>query len=83
MIRPGDVVIVYSISRVSRSPRDLLRLVDRLRDQGVGIRSLTEPIDTTSTSPHGEFTLTLLASLAELERNILRERYRSQGRCEP
>lgn len=75
--RPGDIVLVYSISRVSRSVPDLLRLVETLRERGVGIRSLTEPIDTTSASPTAEFTLVLLGALAAMERGILSERTRA------
>ena len=72
--RPGDVIVVYSLSRLSRSTRDLLALVDRLDAAEVGLRSLTEPVDTSTSSPYGQFTLSLLGALAELERSILRER---------
>lgn len=72
--RSGDVVVVYSLSRVSRSTRDLLALVDQLDAAGIGLRSLTEPVDTSSSSPAARFTVQLLAALSEMERAILRER---------
>ena len=74
--RSGDTIVVYSLSRLSRSTRDLLRLADELAARGVGLRSLTEPVDTSTSSPYGQFTLSLLGALAELERGILRERTR-------
>lgn len=72
--RPGDIIVVYSISRLSRSVRDLLNLVDDLDAAGVGLRSITEPVDTSAASPYGRFTVQLLGALAELERGMLRER---------
>jgi len=75
--RAGDTIVVYSISRLSRSVRDLLTVVDALAERGVGLRSLTEPVNTSAGSPYGDFTLTLLGALAALERSILRERTRA------
>jgi DNA invertase Pin-like site-specific DNA recombinase len=68
--REGDTVVVSDISRLARSTRDLLSIIDTLSQKQVGFVSLKESIDTTS--PQGRFILTLFGALAELEReNIL------------
>lgn len=65
-VREGDVVIVESISRFARSTRDLLNLIEKLNDKGVGFISQKETIDTTT--PQGRFMLTVFGAMAELER---------------
>ncbi len=68
--RDGDTVVVSDISRLARSTRDLLSIIDQLNKKQVGFVSLKESIDTTSAQ--GRFILTLFGALAELEReNIL------------
>lgn len=71
-VREGDVVIVESISRFARSTVDLLRLVAQLREKNVEFVSMKESIDTTT--PQGEFMLTVFGALAQLERDQLRQR---------
>lgn len=72
-LRPGDVVTVWKLDRLGRSVRNVISLVDDLAAaRGIGFRSLTEQLDTTS--PGGRFILTVFAGLAELERDIIRER---------
>lgn len=73
-IREGDVVIVESYSRLSRSTVDLLRLVDQFKAKGVKFISLKEQIDTTT--PAGEFMMKVFASLADFERQQLLQRQR-------
>ncbi len=69
-IREGDIVYIESISRLARSTRDLLAIVQQLQDKSVDIVSLKENIDTTT--PQGRFVLTIFGALSELEReNIL------------
>lgn len=71
-IREGDTVIVESISRLARSTKDLLSLVDQFREKNVEFVSLKESIDTTT--PQGRFALTIFGALSELEREQIRER---------
>lgn len=69
-VRLGDTVITESISRIARSTKDLLNIIDTLTQKGVEFISLKESIDTTT--PQGRFMLTVFAAMAELEReNIL------------
>lgn len=74
-LRPGDVVTVWKLDRLSRSLRDVLLLLERLREAGAGFQSLTEAIDTTT--PAGRMMLQMLGAFAEFEREMVRERTRS------
>lgn len=71
-LREGDTLVVWKLDRVARSLPDLLAIQGRLRAAGACIRSLTEPLDTTS--PFGEFTFQVLGAVAQLERSMIRER---------
>jgi DNA invertase Pin-like site-specific DNA recombinase len=71
-LRPGDVLVVYKIDRLSRSLKDMLLLLERVEAAGAGFRSLTESIDTTT--PAGRMMLQLLGVFAEFERAMIRER---------
>ncbi|MDL2225867.1 recombinase family protein [Eubacteriales bacterium OttesenSCG-928-M02] len=73
-VREGDTVIVESISRFARNTRDLLSLVEELKDKGVSFVSLKESIDTTT--PQGQFMLTVFGAMAELERESILQRQR-------
>jgi DNA invertase Pin-like site-specific DNA recombinase len=71
-LRPGDVLLVYRIDRFARSLGDLISVLDRCNAAGAAMRSLNEPLDTSS--PMGVFMLQVLGAVAQLERNIIRER---------
>lgn len=71
-LREGDVIITWKLDRLGRSLRDLVNLVNEIQDKGAGLKSLNDSIDTTT--PHGKLTFHLFASLAEFERDIIRER---------
>ena len=73
-VRKGDVVIVESISRFARNTRDLLELIEQLREKGVEFQSQKEAIDTTT--PSGKFMLTVFGAVAELEREYILQRQR-------
>lgn len=68
----GDVIVVYSLSRMSRSLKDMLNILEVVRDKGLNLVSLTEPIDTTT--PMGVAFFQLIGVFAELERAILVQR---------
>jgi DNA invertase Pin-like site-specific DNA recombinase len=70
--RTGDTLVVWRLDRFGRSLKDLVERVERLRERGVGFRSLQEGIDTTS--PSGKLVFHVFASLAEFERELIRER---------
>ncbi|MBJ8027870.1 recombinase family protein [Bacillus cereus group sp. N21] len=72
LLRQGDSLIVESISRLGRNTLDILTTIDELDKEGVTFVSLKENIDTSSST--GKFTLTLLASIAQLERDLIVER---------
>jgi DNA invertase Pin-like site-specific DNA recombinase len=65
-------VVVWRLDRLGRSLRNLIDLVGELEHRGVGLRSLTEQIDTTT--PNGKLIFHLFAALAEFERDLIRER---------
>ncbi|WP_291432083.1 recombinase family protein [Deinococcus sp.] len=71
-LREGDVVIVWKLDRLSRSLKDLLHLMELLGERGVGFRSLTEAIDTTT--PAGRMMMQMVGAFAEFERAMIRER---------
>jgi DNA invertase Pin-like site-specific DNA recombinase len=71
-LQPGYTLVVYKLDRLARSLKDLLQLLDRLKLAGCAVKSLTEPIDTSSAM--GEFVLQILGAVAQLERAIIRER---------
>lgn len=71
-LRPGDVLVVWKLDRVARSLLDLLSIMERLKRSGAGLRSLTEPIDTST--PLGEFVIQVLGAVAQLERSMIRQR---------
>ncbi len=71
-LRPGDVLVIWKLDRLGRSLRHLVELAGNLLEREVGLRSLNDPIDTTT--PQGRLTFNLFASLAEFERDLIRER---------
>lgn len=73
-VREGDVLYIESISRLARSTKDLLSLVQTLQDKHVDLVSLKENIDTTT--PQGRFILTIFGALSELERENILQRQR-------
>ena len=74
-LREGDTVVVWQLDRLARSTRDVLELVERIHTAGARFQSLTEPWADT-TSHVGKCILTVLAGLAEFERDLIRERAR-------
>ncbi|MGO9005952.1 MAG: recombinase family protein [Beijerinckiaceae bacterium] len=78
-IAKKDVVIVTRLDRLARSTRDLLNIIEALKEQGAAFRSLGDQWADTTT-PHGRLMLTVLGGLAEFERELIRART-SEGRA--
>jgi DNA invertase Pin-like site-specific DNA recombinase len=74
-LREGDVLAVWKLDRLGRSLAHLVETVGALADRGVGFRSLTEAIDTTT--PGGRLVFHLFAALGQFERDLIRERTRA------
>lgn len=72
VMRAGDTVVIWRLDRLGRSLKNLIALVERLDTVGIGLRSLQENIDTTSSG--GRLVFHLFGALAEFERNLIRER---------
>ena len=73
-VREGDTVVVSEYSRLARSTKDLLNIIDTLENKGVTVISMKEKLDTST--PDGEFMLTVLAGVATLERKLMLQRQR-------
>ena len=73
-VREGDTVYIHDLSRLARSTKDLLEIVDLLQSKGVGLVSNKESID--SNTPTGKLMLTMIGAIAEFERANLLERQR-------
>jgi len=74
-LEPGDTLIVWKLDRLGRSLRDLIAMLDDLKQRGVKFRSLTEHIDTET--PTGRAMWQMIGVLAELERSLISERTRA------
>jgi DNA invertase Pin-like site-specific DNA recombinase len=72
-LKPGDIVLVTKLDRLGRSTRELLDLIERIGKAGASFRCLGDPLWDTS-SPQGRLLSTLLAAIAEFERELIRER---------
>ncbi len=74
-LRTGDTLIVWKLDRLGRTVRQLVELVTALHARGVEFASLTDGIDTGT--PAGRFFFHVMAALAEMERDLIRERTRA------
>lgn len=71
-LQPGDTLIVWKLDRLSRSSLDFLRLIDDLHSRDIFFKSLTQPFDTST--PEGRMMMNMVATFAEYERELIRER---------
>ena len=72
MLREGDTLVVWKLDRLGRSLKHLIESVQALESRGVGFKSLQDNIDTTTSG--GKLLFHILGSLAEFERDLIRER---------
>ena len=73
-LREGDEVIIESLSRLGRSTKDLLNLIEEWNSQGVKLVSLKESIDTSTST--GKLLFTLMSAIAQFERDVIADRTR-------
>ena len=72
MLREGDTLVVWKLDRLGRSVKHLITLISDLNSRGIHFKSLTDSIDTNT--PSGRFFFHVMASLAEMERELIAER---------
>ena len=75
MARAGDTLVVWRLDRLGRSLKELLGLTETLKERSIGLQSLQESINTSSSS--GQLVFHLFGALAEFERNLVKERTRA------
>ena len=75
MLRKGDTLIVWKLDRLGRSLKNLIELISDLNRKGIHFKSLTDSIDTNTIS--GRFFFHIMASLSEMERELIVERTRA------
>jgi DNA invertase Pin-like site-specific DNA recombinase len=75
MLRKDDTLVVWKLDRLGRNVKNLVDLVGKLATLGIHFRSLTDSIDTST--PSGRFFFHVMASLAEMERELMIERTRA------
>lgn len=71
-VREGDILVVWRLDRLGRSLPHLLQVVEDLAALGVGFKSITEAMDTTTSG--GRLIFSIFGALAEFERNLIKER---------
>jgi DNA invertase Pin-like site-specific DNA recombinase len=71
-LRPGDALVVWKLDRLGCRTVKLIQLIEELKERGIGFKSLSNAIDTTT--PEGMFIYRISSSFAELERDLARER---------
>lgn len=74
-LQENDIVVIADLTRVSRSTKDLLDIVDKIKSKGASIKSIKDTwLDTTSDNPYNQFLLTVMSSLSQLERDLVSSR---------
>ncbi|ONG80147.1 resolvase [Bacillus cereus] len=74
-LQEGDTVFVHEISRLSRSTKDLLNIIEQIENKGAGLKSINESwLDTSSDNPMNEFLLTIFSGLVQFERKMIKQR---------
>lgn len=75
ILRPGDVLVIWKLDRLARSLRQLIDTAADLKERDIGLKSLTDAIDTTS--PGGMLVFHMLGAISEFERSLIIERTRA------
>lgn len=77
-VREGDIIYIHDFSRLARSTKDLLEIVEKLNSKGVILKSNKENLDTST--PTGKLMLTMIGAINEFERQNLLERQKERNR---
>lgn len=71
-LQSGDIVLIADLTRVSRSTKELLLIIDKIKAKGAAIKSIKDTwLDTTSDNPYNDFLLTVMSGLSQLERDLI------------
>ncbi|WP_338844384.1 recombinase family protein [Clostridium perfringens] len=74
-LQENDIVVIADLTRVSRSTKDLLNIIDKIKDKGASIRSIKDTwLNTSSDNPYNSFLLTVMSGLSQLERDLISQR---------
>mgnify|MGYP000957591201 CR=1 FL=1 len=74
-LQEGDTVVIPDLTRVSRSTKDLLLIIDKIKSKKAHIKSIKDTwLDTTSDNPYNAFLLTVMSGLSQLERDLISSR---------
>lgn len=74
-LKAGDTIVVADMTRISRSSKDLLDIVDKIKEKGAFIKSIKDTwLDTTSDNPYQSFLMTVMSGLSQLERDLISSR---------
>jgi DNA invertase Pin-like site-specific DNA recombinase len=74
-LKENDIVIISDLTRISRSTKDLLEIVEKIKSKGASIKSIKDTwLDTTTDNPYNSFLLTVMAGLSQLERDLISQR---------
>ncbi len=74
-LQENDTVIIADLTRVSRSTKDLLNIIDKIKSKGASIKSIKDTwLDTSSDNPYNSFLLTVMSGLSQLERDLISQR---------
>lgn len=74
-LQENDIVVISDLTRVSRSTKDLLKIIDRIITKGASIKSIKDTwLDTTKDNPYNNFLLTVMSGLSQLERDLISSR---------
>jgi len=74
-LQAGDIVVIADLTRISRSTKDLLEIIEKIKDKGASIKSIKDTwLDTTSDNPYNSFLLTVMSGLSQLERDLISQR---------
>jgi DNA invertase Pin-like site-specific DNA recombinase len=74
-LKENDIIIVSDITRISRSTKDLLNIIEQVKAKKASIKSLKDNwLDTTQENPYNQFLLTVMAGLSQLERDLISQR---------